>query len=120
MRLVLQCAMCGTHHPVGTAVCSTCLASGVTQLRLMFECQTCGALGLDPACGACATREFENDLLLAEEVIEVPYTIDGSEEPPEPLSLDDDGFDLDDAFDADGGVELIEFDEDDEIGWDKH
>ena len=42
MKLVLQCAMCGTCHPVGTVVCSACRATGVAQLRLMFECPTCG------------------------------------------------------------------------------
>ncbi|MCI0701390.1 MAG: hypothetical protein L0241_09950, partial [Planctomycetia bacterium] len=53
MKLVLQCSMCGTHHPVGTVVCSTCHAEGVNQLRLMFECQQCGRLGLAPQCVSC-------------------------------------------------------------------
>lgn len=82
MRLVLQCAMCGTHHPVGTDICSTCRATGVTQLRLMFECVTCGRLGLNPTCETCppvaALSLDDDELIVAEEI------------PNEPLTLDDD------------------------------
>ena len=78
MKLVLQCAMCGTHHPVGTAVCSTCRASGIAQLRLMFECQTCGQLGLNPTCAACS-----EELAVAEELEEEPYVLVSGDEPEE-------------------------------------
>lgn len=121
MRLVLQCGMCGTHHAVGTAICATCRASGVAQLRLMFECETCGALGIDPTCGECAAREFDNDLAFAEELIEEPYTIDESERPEDvPLELDDDEIELIEDLDLGDDDELTEFDGDDEIHWDKH
>ncbi|MBM3979301.1 MAG: hypothetical protein FJ304_03270 [Planctomycetes bacterium] len=105
MRLVLQCAMCGTHHAVGTATCSTCNASGVSQLRLMFECEACGALGLSPACAPCADR----DLLLAEEV--PPFVVvDDADEEFELTFDEDELFDLsDDDFPDD---EATEFDKD--------
>jgi hypothetical protein len=54
MRLVLQCSVCGTIHTVGTAICGTCRASGIQNLRLLFECQRCFRLGLDPACDVCS------------------------------------------------------------------
>lgn len=81
MKLVLQCAMCGTHHPVGTPVCSTCRASGVTQLRLMFECQSCGRLDLSPVCAACPRPaqpiyELDDDLIVAEEVVDDPLALE--------------------------------------------
>lgn len=53
MRLVLQCAVCGTVHPVGASVCGTCAATGLQNLRLMFECLACFRLGIAPACEAC-------------------------------------------------------------------
>ena len=53
MRLVVQCAVCGTHHPVGTVVCTTCKAMGIQNLRLMFECPVCFHLGILPACEVC-------------------------------------------------------------------
>src|SRR5262245_19130756 len=88
--------MCGTHHPVGTAVCSTCRASGVTQLRLMFECPTCGHLGLNPQCEMCpATGELpysvveDEELIVAEEIDEDPYMVETSDEETEDdLDLD--------------------------------
>jgi hypothetical protein len=91
--------MCGTHHAVGTAACSTCNASGVSQLRLMFECEACGALGLDPTCAPCADR----DLILAEEV--PPYVVVDDEIE---LTFDDDElFDLsDDDFLDDEATEF--------------
>jgi hypothetical protein len=86
VKLVLQCAMCGTHHPVGTPVCSTCRASGVTQLRLMFECQSCGSLGLNPACERCSAPAAqsvpsapEEDLILAEEISDESFSFVGFE-----------------------------------------
>jgi hypothetical protein len=54
MRLVLQCSVCGTIHTVGTAVCGTCRASGIQSLRLLFECQRCFRLGLNPSCEICS------------------------------------------------------------------
>ena len=96
-RLVLQCAMCGTHHPVGTSVCATCRASGVTQLRLMFECPTCGQLGLSPVCATCPPPlELDDDLILADEVMEEPLTLD-----TDLAEFDDEELDLD--FDEDAG-----------------
>ena len=87
MKLVLQCAMCGTHHVVGTPACTTCRASGVTQMRLMFECPTCGGLGINPICAACPfiePLELDDDgLIVAEEV------------PDEPLELDIEDLDFD-------------------------
>lgn len=82
MKLVLQCAMCGTQHPVGAVVCSTCRATGVTQLRLLFECQTCGRLDLSPACGTCPrpagglVYELDDDLIIAEEIADDPVAPD--------------------------------------------
>ena len=86
MRLVLQCAMCGTHHPVGTAVCSTCRATGVTQLRLMFECPTCGRLGLNPACATCPPAvavvplDLDEELVVAEELPDDQLTLGDADE----------------------------------------
>ena len=54
MRLVLQCIVCGTIHTVGTAICGTCRASGIQNLRLLFECQNCFRLGLDASCDSCS------------------------------------------------------------------
>ncbi|QJW99488.1 hypothetical protein [Frigoriglobus tundricola] len=79
MKLVLQCAMCGTLHPVGSPSCSTCRASGVPQMRLMFECSACGALGLNPSCSACPVGvplDLDDDLIVAEEVPDEPLRID--------------------------------------------
>lgn len=83
MTLVLQCAMCGTHQPVGTPACQTCRASGVGQLRLMFECPTCGLLDISPICGACPPLPelpdvgFDMDgLIVAEEVPEFPFALE--------------------------------------------
>ena len=76
MTLVLQCAMCGTHHPVGTPACATCRASGVPQMRLMFECPACGGLGLNPACAACPAvvpLDLDDELIVAEEVPEEEF-----------------------------------------------
>ena len=133
MTLVLQCAMCGTLHPVGTASCSTCRATGVGQLRLMFECPTCHRLGLNPACGACpaATPADPNEeLIVAEEVLDEAYSLDEIEvggddaelvldfdedEADESLVVDesDDGTDLDeDAFDLDADLDS-DLDDDD-------
>src|SRR5262245_3316578 len=114
--------MCGTLHPVGMLVCSTCRAEGVAQLRLMFECQRCGALGLAPQCGTCprldppspafevvpnplpdaqyhvGSLDLDDELIIAEEI--VPET--------------DPKFDFDDIDDAED--ERIEDDDDDEPG----
>lgn len=54
MRLVLQCSVCGTIHTVGTAICGTCRASGIQNLRLLFECLKCFRLGLNPSCEICS------------------------------------------------------------------
>lgn len=85
MKLVLQCAMCGTHHPVGTPACSTCGASGVTQLRLMFECLACSRLDISPECKECSFTPFaspldafydHDGLVIAEEVIDDEFAIE--------------------------------------------
>lgn len=80
MTLVLQCAMCGTHQPVGTPACTSCRASGVGPLRLMFECPGCGRLDISPICGACplVAGPFDwpydaDGLVIAEEVVEDPF-----------------------------------------------
>lgn len=84
MKLVLQCANCGIHHPVGTPVCTACRASGVAQMRLMFECPRCGQLGLNLTCATCpplpaAVFEppnllaLEGELMMAEEIEEDPH-----------------------------------------------
>ena len=70
MTLVVQCAMCGTVHAVGTGVCSACRASGVPQLRLLFECPACGRLDITPDCEACRPQP------LPYEVVE-PWELDG-------------------------------------------
>lgn len=54
MKLVLQCAVCGTVHPVGMTTCVTCRATGFKNLRLLFECPRCFELGLVPHCTRCA------------------------------------------------------------------
>lgn len=53
MKLILQCAVCGTNHVVGTTTCTTCRATGLQDLRLLFECPGCFAVGLMPRCQAC-------------------------------------------------------------------
>ena len=129
MTLVLQCAMCGTVQLVGAESCSSCGAAGVAQLRLMFECPTCGRLGLNPACAACAAPagyvvvEPEEELIVAEEVIDESFSLDEIEIPADDVEL---VFDLDDEDDADEKLivdasedrieeleeDLTEFDED--------
>lgn len=96
MKLVLQCAMCGTHHPVGTAVCCACRATGVAQLRLMFECPTCQHLGLNPFCEACLPVALldEDEMALANEVteselIDVEVVLDIDEEEPKFVVVED-------------------------------
>jgi hypothetical protein len=123
VKLVLQCAMCGTHHPVGTPVCSTCRASGVTQLRLMFECESCGRLGLNPFCETCPPPaqlsepiyELE-DLIVAEEIVDDPFALDlDAIDALEalPLDIDDeDGEGEDDIFVVDASGEAVEDDSD--------
>jgi hypothetical protein len=54
MRLVIQCSVCGTILAVGTDVCGTCRASGIQNLRLLFECMKCFRLGLSPICEICS------------------------------------------------------------------
>lgn len=83
MTLVLQCAMCGTHQPVGTPACTSCGASGVGQLRLMFECPGCGRLDISPICGTCPLVAHLSDwgydadgLVIAEEVVEDPFALE--------------------------------------------
>jgi hypothetical protein len=66
VKLVLQCAACGTHQDVGARMCPTCKATGVEHLRLMFECPRCFALGIAPECAAC------NPPPLPYEVVEDP------------------------------------------------
>jgi hypothetical protein len=73
--------MCGTQHAVGTAECTTCRATGVAQLRLMFECPTCRHLGINPKCEKCrsvAPLELD-DLIVAEEISDAPTTPVGTE-----------------------------------------
>lgn len=88
MRLVLQCAMCGTHHAVGTPACPACGATGVTQLRLMFECLGCGRLDIRPECDACPLAPFADPLdafydtdglVIAEEVADDEFAIEWEE-----------------------------------------
>jgi hypothetical protein len=84
MRLVIQCSVCGTIWTVGTAICGTCRASGIQNLRLLFECLTCFRLGLNPSCGSCSTGAVENpedaldDLPIAELEEEVVRRDDGT------------------------------------------
>ena len=111
MRLVLQCAMCGTHHPVGTPACSTCRASGVTQLRLMFECPACGSLGLNPTCDVCppvVPLSLDDDLIVAEEVPDESFTLDP------PIAEDIEEIDLRLDFDDDEAVFTLDDADEDE------
>ena len=87
MNLILQCAVCGTSHPVGSSICSTCRATGLTDLRLLFECPKCFRLGLLPACSSCSPAP---DPAAAEEPTPVLFTA------PETAStdLEDDGWDV--------------------------
>jgi hypothetical protein len=111
VKLVLQCAMCGTHHAVGTPACTTCRASGVTQMRLMFECPTCGHLGINPVCEACPIiepLELDDDLIVAEEV-----TDDSTGEDFEDFDLDlEDEFEEDEALVVDLSEENFDDEED--------
>jgi hypothetical protein len=102
--------MCGTLHPVGTPVCTTCRASGVAQLRLMFECPTCGNLGLNPSCESClpVASEFPYSVVDDEELIVAEEIEDGEDS--------DVGFDLlsGDGQEADGKLIVDLTDDDDE------
>lgn len=60
MRLVLQCTLCGTINTVGSNLCGTCRASGLQNLRLMFECLHCFRLGLNPSCEPCSRLSTEH------------------------------------------------------------
>lgn len=88
MTLVLQCAACGTCHPVGTPACTTCRATGVQNLRLLFECPACFRLGLSPECEACRP---------------LPYEI--VEEPDEVLALEPTGGEFELIVDEDFGLD---------------
>ena len=124
MKLVLQCAMCGTHHPVGTLACSACRASGVTQLRLMFECESCGRLDINPVCATCPrpasaavtdpiVLDLDEGLIIAEEVVEDPFALD----PGAKDSLDDLPLELDvDEADEKVVVDLSEDEEGSDLG----
>ena len=113
MKLVLQCAMCGTHHPVGAPACATCRASGVPQMRLMFECPACAGLGLDPTCAACPAvmpLDLDDDLIVAEEVPDAEFG-----EPVLGIELDTDaGLKLD--LGEDDGDEAVIVDASEVIG----
>lgn len=92
MRLVLQCAVCGTCHPVGTDECSACRATGVRDLRLMFECPACLRLGLSPFCGACPPP--------------LPYqVIEDAEADVPPFEVVEDGADAGGGFDFTPGID---------------
>jgi hypothetical protein len=54
VRLILQCAVCGTVNPVGLTACGACRATGLENLRLLFECLHCFRVGLMPKCEACS------------------------------------------------------------------
>jgi hypothetical protein len=54
VRLILQCALCGTANAVGSTECGTCRAAGFENLRLLFECQHCFRVGLVPSCEECS------------------------------------------------------------------
>jgi hypothetical protein len=54
MRLVIQCSVCGTILPVGSGICGTCRATGLQNLRLLFECMKCFRTGLNPTCESCS------------------------------------------------------------------
>jgi hypothetical protein len=120
--------MCGTHHPVGTPVCATCLASGVPQLRLMFECPSCAGLGLNPWCLECPAGD---GLIIAEEVgdeessAQAPLPHDeefviefdedeGGEYEDEPDDEDSEDHDLDDDEADDSELDDEETDDDPE------
>jgi hypothetical protein len=113
--------MCGTHHPVGTPACTTCRASGVTQLRLMFECPTCGRLGLNPTCEACLPpvaafvpyEVVEEDLIVAEEIQEEPLSLDDAADSDDDLKFDFDEDEEDEKVVIDLSDDEIEEDEDD-------
>jgi hypothetical protein len=96
VKLVLQCAACGTHQDVGARMCPTCKATGVEHLRLMFECPRCFALGIAPECAACnppplpyeVVEDPEGDVIPIEEVSEDETAASVSDEFE--LSLDED------------------------------
>jgi hypothetical protein len=123
VKLVLQCAMCGTHHAVGTPACTTCRASGVAQMRLMFECPTCGHLGINPVCEACAIiepLELDDDLIVAEEVtddstaedFELDLDFDDEEDEALVVDLSEESFDDDEDSELDEDIEEDDIDED--------
>jgi len=69
VTLVLQCAMCGTQHPVGTAVCFRVRRERRRPVRLMFECPTCGHFGLTRSARSAHRSfrlELDDDLIVAE------------------------------------------------------
>jgi hypothetical protein len=94
VSLVLQCAVCGTHHPVGATVCATCHATGVQNLRFLFECPKCFRLGLTPACEVCdppaplPPYELVEDAEAADQFVPARVVTDGEADEFE-LSLDD-------------------------------
>lgn len=112
MRLILQCSVCGTNHGVGAEVCGTCRAAGLANLRLLFECTRCFTVGLRPSCIVCnpppVVPPFEviPDPVDPEELArrwgvsdaeETETALDLPElpcEPPEPLELPADDFEL--------------------------
>jgi hypothetical protein len=52
-------------------------------MRLMFECSMCGHLGINPVCEACPIiepLELDDDLIVAEEIIEEPEAADSPAE----------------------------------------
>jgi len=87
MRLVIQCSVCGTILTVGTTLCGTCRASGIHNLRLLFECTTCFRLGLSPSCEICSPPLSLDQEEGTPEVNASPTTVSLSESKLEGKSL---------------------------------
>lgn len=107
MKLILQCAVCGTSHHVGTDVCATCRATGLENLRLLFECGKCYRTGLKPECERCepplsceVVEDADESLPVVEVMPDEPEDDAGFTFEPEERPLDD-GWDFELDLDGD-------------------
>ena len=58
MRLILQCAACGTINSVGLTECGTCRATGFENLILLLECLHCFRVGCTQKFDKCSKLPF--------------------------------------------------------------
>ena len=82
----------------------------------MFECQTCGDLGLNPTCGKCPAvvpLDLDDDLIVAEELPDEPIPLAAVADDVFELGAFDLGYELDEEDDEAVIVDLSEDEEDD-------